>query len=268
MKVLKSTKKEFLAEEGRLFYNLFCSDYLGVHLRKPIDLVITSPPYNIGSASPKKITNRKFGGYDSKSWGSIEDYPDNLPEDEYQKQQYDFLCWCGNHIKNTGNVIYNHKPRHKNGSLILPTTWFPNKDRLTLREVIIWDRKSTHNHTQVYTYDHYECLYVFSKPQCHPYFLNQDFFWKEQKNRGVSNVWSIPRAKLNGHNCPFPLKMIRQIIRMWSPEGGIICDPYSGSGTTMLATYLEKRSFVGTEYLDKYYKKSYERILNYGKAHK
>src|SRR5579864_4041797 len=89
------------------------------------NLILTSPPYNIGSKSPKILTNRKYGGYDQKSWGAIEGYPDKLPEHTYQEEQKDFLRWCSVHITTRGSVLYNHKPRHQKGSLIHPFSWFP-----------------------------------------------------------------------------------------------------------------------------------------------
>ena len=46
-----------------------------------LDLIFTSPPYNIGSKSPRIDGQRKKGKYDPKSYGSITGYADNLPED-------------------------------------------------------------------------------------------------------------------------------------------------------------------------------------------
>lgn len=238
---------------------LFCGNYKSVILGQNFDLIFTSPPYNIGSQSPKKITNRKFGGYDSKSWGAIEDYPDSINEDEYQQQQQDFLLWCAAHIKDSGNIIYNHKLRRKNGILIDPISWFPNT--LYEHDRIIWDRKSTHNHCTKFTYDHYEYLYCLRKigSENH-YFKNQPFLWQENNSKGVGNVWGLSKEYGNNHNAPFPLLLARQVIRMWCPSNGLVCDPYSGSGTTMIGCYLENRDFIGAEILQKYYKYSLERL--------
>lgn len=49
---------------------------------KDVQAFVTSPPYNIGSKSSKKITNRKLGGYDGKSWGGIRDYQDSMRNPE------------------------------------------------------------------------------------------------------------------------------------------------------------------------------------------
>jgi len=52
-------------------------------------LILTSPPYNIGSKGICRDGLRKLGKCDAKSFGGISPYKDNLPEDIYQleKQQ-------------------------------------------------------------------------------------------------------------------------------------------------------------------------------------
>jgi DNA modification methylase len=202
-----------------------------------VDLFFTSPPYNIGSKCPKRLTNRRCGGYDAKSWGSIEGYDDSLPEEEYQKQQKAFLEWCERRLSPNGVIIYNHKPRHKSGNLVKPERWIlPLEDekKLVFWDEIIWDRGSTHNHCKSYVYQQSERLYVLCRPGAKPYFQNEDFYWKP-RNGGVGDVWRITPDYSNPHNAPFPVHLAVQCIRMWSRPGGLVCDPHSGSGTTMLA---------------------------------
>ncbi len=224
------------------------------------DLILTSPPYNIGSASPKYVGRRKLGGYDRKSWGAIEGYADAMPEDEYQASQRAFLVWCARAIKDNGVIIYNHKLRHKNGRLIKPDSWFPPESVLVLHDEIVWDKGSTHNHCNQFTYPQSERLYVFKKPEAQIHFENQNFYWDKSPRAGIGDTWRIPREWSNGHNAPFPLKLVRQCIRMWSPAGGVVCDPYCGSGTTMIAAFLEGRSFVGAEILAKYHEMAITRF--------
>jgi DNA polymerase-1 len=53
-------------------------------------LIVTSPPYNIGSKAPRCDGMRKYGKYDRKSFGAIRDYPDDMPEPDYQDSQEGF----------------------------------------------------------------------------------------------------------------------------------------------------------------------------------
>ena len=229
-----------------------------------VDVVVVSPPYNIGSKCPKKIGGRKLGKYDAKSWGAIEGYEDSMPEDDYQKSQVDFLRLCESKLSPNGLIIYNHKPRHKNGVLIKPEEWLNvlvKEKTLVYRDEIVWDRGSTHNHCSSYVFPQSERIYVLCKPNSKPYFNNCDFYWNP-KNKGVGDVWRIPPEKGSFHNAPFPLKLARQCIKMWCPPNGLVVDPCSGSGTTMIASIYEGKRFIGSEKLEKYFKKAVTRIKN------
>jgi DNA modification methylase len=69
----------------------------------------------------------------------------------------------------------------------------------------------------------------------------------------MNDIWDYPRPPRNGHNAPFNIELIKQIIRLWSIPGDLICDPYSGSGTVLLAAMDLNRRFIGSEKLQKYY---------------
>ena len=44
-----------------------------------------------------------------------------------------------------------------------------------------------------------------------------------------------------------PIGMMRQIVRDYSRPGDLVCDPYAGSGTTLLAAVMEGRRAIGAE---------------------
>ena len=51
----------------------------------------------------------------------------------------------------------------------------------------------------------------------------------------------------NDHPAVFPVKVIRELIRLLCPPGGMVLDPYLGSGSTMVAAILEGRSCTGID---------------------
>ncbi len=209
------------------------------------DLIFTSPPYNIGSKSKKIVGRRKYGKFDRKSFGSITDYADNLPEAKYQKQQIDFLEWAAGHLRPNGVLVYNHKPR-RNGHMIHPLEWISKVSDLTLMEEIIWDRGSTHNHCPQMIWPHTERLYVMKKS-------GGKYSFRNSSSLGFrSDVWKIPKAATNGHNAPFPLMLAEAVIKAWSKPNDLVCDPYSGSGTVACACKSLGRRFEGAEILKKY----------------
>ena len=238
--------------EGR---ELHCGDFRVVLAKMPrVDLILTSPPYNIGSECERRTGPRALGGYDPKSFGAVRSYPDSLPEDEYQASQTRAMKWMANHVKETGNVVYNHKPRHKNRKLIKPESWFPTE--LTQVDEIVWDRGSTHNHCKTFLYSTTERLYVFSREGCE----KQQFF----QNEGLSDVWRFPpRRDGSTHDAQYPLELARRCIRLWSRPGDTVCDPYSGSGTTMIAAALEGRKFIGAELMEGHFEASERRFQEF-----
>lgn len=65
----------------------------------------------------------------------------------------------------------------------------------------------------------------------------------------------------NIHPAIFPVAVVRELIRMLSPENGTILDPYLGSGSTMVASKLEGRSCIGIDISEDYCKSAAERML-------
>lgn len=229
---------------------IYHGDYKKLLASIKADLIFTSPPYNIGSKAKRRDGFRKSGKYDPKSYGAIRDYPDNLPEMEYQNQQADFLVWAAGHLTDNGTVVYNHKPRRRDKTMIHPADWFLRpevKKRLTLMEEIIWDRGSTHNHGSGIMWPQTERLYVFR--------LTSGEY--RLQNSGALNyradVWRIARGKSNGHACPFPIELAKAVITAWSNAGDLVCDPFAGSGTTGRAAHELGRRFMGAEIQKKYW---------------
>ena len=72
-----------------------------------------------------------------------------------------------------------------------------------------------------------------------------------------SPVESLPG---NGHPAIFPVRVVREIIRLLSPEDGLVLDPYLGSGSTMVAAALEGRSCIGIDISREYCDSAQERV--------
>lgn len=121
-------------------YNIDVMDGLKLLDDNSIDLIITSPPYNKAGLN---------GIQKGKKWKGTIDYNDdvnvdNIPEDEYQKWQIDFLNECFRVLKSDGSMFYNHKNRIHKGEIVSPYQWL-FKTKFKIRQEIIWDRGSTNN---------------------------------------------------------------------------------------------------------------------------
>lgn len=211
-----------------------------------VDVIITSPPYNLGSryagASDKAIQGK---------WGRViqyDDYQDNMPEAEYRDWQRFMLCQFWRVIKPTGAIFYNHRPRIQDGQV-----W----DRFDLipaginkRQVIIWKRPKGHNFNEGYFVPSYEWLFLLAKPG---YKLNPGC-------SGFGDVWEFPPAQ-NEHPAPFPLALPLRAIAS-SANCRVVLDPFMGSGTTAEAAITEGCNFIGFELTEKWVKYANERLGN------
>lgn len=72
-----------------------------------------------------------------------------------------------------------------------------------------------------------------------------------------SNVETI---KGNKHPAVFPVKVVEQLIRLLTPKGGVILDPFSGSGTTAFAAQRVERHYIGVEIDPEYHAYSVQRL--------
>lgn len=79
--------------------------------------------------------------------------------------------------------------------------------------------------------------------------------------RNKRDVWSVPvKPGYEGHHATFPVKLPLECISLGSPTGGVILDPFMGSGTTAIACIKEKRHFIGFELNKEYFDKAVKRI--------
>ena len=72
-----------------------------------------------------------------------------------------------------------------------------------------------------------------------------------------SPVESLPG---NGHPAIFPVRVVREIIRLLCPPDGQVLDPYLGSGSSMVAALIEGRNCIGIEISKDYCDSAKERV--------
>ena len=190
-----------------------------------IDLIITSPPYNLGNTHHTGFKNHKS-------------YEDNLPEKDYQEWQIKVLNECFRVLKKEGSMIYNHKNRIKKGKQITPYEWIL-KTRFIVKQEIVWINRSQ-NFDKIRFYPFTERFYWLAKDPKTKLInlLNKyDVFdWTEWKAVGTKGL----------HTRAFPLKMVTDFLSVF-PDAKIILDPFMGSGTTALACKQMGRNFIGFE---------------------
>ena len=219
-------------------YNENCLDTMRRMPDNFIDLVVTSPPYNLGEVH--STGNHKFKAYDA--------YLDNLPEDAYQSQQIDMLNELWRVTKDGGSVMYNHKNRIKDGLQLSPYQWL-FKTKWDIKQEIVWFNRSQ-NFNKCRFYPMTERIYWLSKGKDTGFFnaINQHDLIKDN---AVGTQQEHKRA--------FPLVLAERFILCF-PDAKLIYDPYMGSGTTALAAIKQKRNYIGSEISSKYCESANKRL--------
>ena len=228
-----------------------CGDALEVMRKMPdksIDLVVTSPPYNLKNSTGNGLKDGRGGKWSSAALiNGYDNYDDNMPHDVYVKWQRECLTEMMRLIRDDGAIFYNHKWRVQGGLL---------QDRhdivsgFPVRQIIIWRRKGGINFNPGYFLPTYEVIYMIAKP---------GFKLKSKANRW-GDVWDIPQERNNAHPAPFPVALIDRIIGSTNAE--LILDPFMGSGTTAVSAKRLGRDFIGIDISERYCKMAADRLMS------
>lgn len=204
-----------------------------------IDVVLTSPPYNI---------NIKYGKY-----------TDRKPRDRY-------LAWLNDVFSEIKRVMKSDASFFLNVGFICTDPWIPDdvasiaRHLFKLQNRIVWvknvsveDRSYGHFkpiNSERFINQTHEYIYHFSKdgnihldrlsigvPFQHKSNIKRFGHDKDVRCRG--NVWYIPyetKQVKDSHPCIFPIQLAKQCIELHGANLGLtVLDPFLGSGTTLIA---------------------------------
>jgi site-specific DNA-methyltransferase (adenine-specific) len=210
----------------------------------PVDVVVTSPPYNIGNTSGGGTGKGSASAHMADSYAS---HDDAMPHDEYVSWQRGVLSACWERLSDAGAIFYNHKVRQFGGEVMLPLELNPG---LPLRQIITWDRGIGMNWAPTHFKPVTEWVMLFAK---------KDFRLVSKQVSDWSDMWRFsPEYDRNGHPCPFPVALPTKCIG--ATQASVVCDPFMGSGTTGVACANLGRKFIGMEIDARYFDIACERI--------
>jgi site-specific DNA-methyltransferase (adenine-specific) len=75
---------------------------------------------------------------------------------------------------------------------------------------------------------------------------------KEDFNNWFKQIWTIPGASTKHHPAPYPFELANRLVRMFSFYGDTVLDPFSGSGTSMIAAFRNGRNSIGIDIDNEY----------------
>ena len=95
--------------------------------------------------------------------------------------------------------------------------------------------------------DEFEHIYVFWRPGITQYDRHRltPSEWAQWGSRGVWRIRSVSRN--DRHEAEFPEELASRVIRLFSPPGGLVLDPFVGAGTTTKVAKLLGRRWLGID---------------------
>ncbi|MCY4062151.1 MAG: site-specific DNA-methyltransferase [Chloroflexi bacterium] len=223
-----------------------CVDLMNQMPAGSVDVVVTSPPYNIKNSTGNGLKNGSGGKWPQAAL--IEGYAnhnDALPHEDYVKWQRSCLKAMMRVLSETGAIFYNHKWRVQGGLL---QDRADIVDGFPVRQIIIWQRKGGINFNPGYFLPTYEVIYLIAKPG----------FRLAPKANALGDVWQIPQESNNPHPAPFPEALAQRCID--STDAKVVLDPFIGSGTTAVAAVKSNRDWIGIDISEEYCELARQRI--------
>ena len=270
--VIKTVRKGAKPQPA-LDYAIFQGDteqFLASLPSEPLfDLVVTSPPYNIGKSYEKKDALETYMAWQKRIINLI--VPRLKPEGS--------LCWqVGNFVDN-GQIVpldIEFAPIFKGHGLQMRNRiiWHFGHGLHTRRrfsgryEVVLWYSK-----TDDYYFDldavrvpsKYPGKKHFKGPKKglvsgNPLGKNPEDVWED-----VEDVWNIPNVKSNHvektrHPCQFPVGLIERLVLSMTRSGGLVFDPFAGVASAGVAAAIHGRRFWGCELMAEYAKEGLARL--------
>lgn len=230
---------------------MFHEDALGFMrdlLDDQFDLVVTSPPYNMG-LTPGGNGRGTYSHRTQKAARFSDGYgahDDAMPQDEYDEWQR--ACLAEMYRVARLGVFYNHRPRVEHGRLRTPLSW--DFGDVPLRQVIVWDRGTGIDVNLRHYCTRQEWVLLFAGPE---------FALRDHSSSGRGDVWRLGMERgVDGHPCPFPVSLPAQILD--TVQASSVLDPFCGSGSTLVAARDRGVLAVGVDNHEPYLALAAERV--------
>lgn len=263
---VKSNATLFIGDRLDLINQIYKSE-------KKAELIITSPPYNLGK-----------------------EYENVIPLEEYLKQQEITIEACMSILSDTGSICWQvgnfiKGDQRNKETFPLDILLYPifKKFNLRLKNRIVWTFGHGLNENYRFSGRH-ETILWFTK-NTRDFTFNLDSIRIPQKypskksfkgnnvgnysgnplGKNPEDVWDMPNVKSNHvekteHPCQFPIGLIERFVLGMTDPDDLVFDPYIGVGTTAVAALKHNRKAAGSDIEKKYIEIARERIhsLNNG----
>ena len=232
-------------------------------------LIITSPPYNLGK-----------------------EYEKNIPLDDYLESQRETIAACVDILSPTGSICwqvgnYIQGTGRNKETFPLDILLYPifKEFGLKLRNRIVWHfghglhekYRLSGRHETILWFTHDTDDYTFNLdpiriPQKYP--GKRAYRGKNKgkpsgnpKGKNPSDVWDMPNVKANHiekteHPCQYPIALVERFVLGATNPGDLVLDPYLGVGSTAVASVLHGRRAAGSDIYEYYLSIAKQRIVD------
>jgi len=236
-------------------------DLLATLPARSIQLIITSPPYNLGK-----------------------DYEDQVSIESYLASQIPVLTELQRVLRPEGSLCWQVGNFVQKGEVFpLDILYYPLFKRLgfSLRNRIVWHFGHGLHASKRFS-GRYETLLWFTKsdrytfnldavrvpskypgkrhykgpnigqPSGNPNGKNPSDVWELLAQEWEEGLWDIPNVKANHpekttHPCQYPVELVERCVLAMTNEDDWVLDPYAGVGTSLIAARMHQRRAIGSE---------------------
>lgn len=238
------------------------------------DLILTSPPYNVGKSYETKTSIEKY----------LETQEEIISELVRTLSDRGNLCWQVGNFVDKGEIfpldIFYYQIFKKHGlKLRNRIVWhfghgLHASNRFSGRyETLLWFSKSDNyifNLDNVRIPSKYPGKRHFKgpkkgQPSGNPLGKNPSDIWEIIEQDWDNAMWDIPNVKSNHpektvHPCQFPIELVERCVLALTNEGSWVLDPFAGVGSTVIGAIKNNRNGMGIEKEKDYCKIANKRI--------
>jgi len=226
-----------------------CLDVISNFDDNSIDLVVTSPPYNVGVDYGK--------------------YNDSISQEEYKSMMSSLFELLDSKLKDVGRVCVNISLKNDGGIVDMPKVIKTLSQDLnwTQRFEIIWDKGSSESSSAWGSWRspssprpifNHEYILIFDVGKEKK--KSEKTIPKEKFMKYVKSVWNLSPETSSSHPAPFPEEIPKRLIQLNSYENDVVLDPFIGSGTTAVVAEKLDRNWIGIDLDEEYVDMSLKRI--------
>lgn len=240
-------------------------DFMRPLAKESVDLIITSPPYNIGKA-----------------------YEHRTPLTEYVRSQTQVISECVRLLKDGGSLCWQVGNHVSDGEIFpLDLVLYPifKEHDLRLRNRVIWHFEHGLHCTRRLS-GRYETIMWFTKGDDYEFdvdpirvpskYPNKKHYKGPKagqlsgnpKGKNPGDVWIFPNVKSNHvektvHPCQFPVELVERFVLSVTEPGDVVFDPYMGVGSTIIGAIKNGREGWGCDTSQEYVDIAWQRVHDF-----